>query len=121
MFYIQTLFLNSLGKDNTYGIATGKSGPRSLEPSQKQSKGVMIAQGIMFSKIWKNCKHSYTSASISRVVERWWGRRIWGTLYQAPNLRGRSKPKGRNKKSGPIKERKLEIKTHFILSWNFLG
>lgn len=35
----------------TYGTVTGTSGPNSLEPSQKQSKGVIITQGIIFSKI----------------------------------------------------------------------
>jgi len=39
------------GLVNTYGIVTGKSGPSSLEPSQKQSNGVMMAQGKIFSKI----------------------------------------------------------------------
>ena len=35
----------------TYG--TGTLGPNSLEPSQKQSSGVMTAQGNSFSKICK--------------------------------------------------------------------
>lgn len=43
----------------TYGTVTGKSGPSNLEPSQKQSSGVMMAHGKMFSKI---CKF------ISRVI-----------------------------------------------------
>ena len=38
-------------REITYGIVTGKSGPSSLEPSQKQSSGVMMAHGKMFSKI----------------------------------------------------------------------
>ena len=37
--------------DNTYGTWTGNSGPKSLLPSQKQSSGVMMAQGIILSKI----------------------------------------------------------------------
>ena len=41
----------SLKKKITYGIVTGKSGPSNFEPSQKQSSGVMMAQGKMFSKI----------------------------------------------------------------------
>jgi len=35
----------------TYGTVIGFSGPKSLEPSQKQSKGVIISQGIIFSNI----------------------------------------------------------------------
>ena len=35
----------------TYGMVTGKSGPNSFDPSQKQSNGVMMAHGKMFSKI----------------------------------------------------------------------
>ena len=37
----------------TYGTVTGKSGPSSLEPSQKQSNGVIMAHGKIFSKIYK--------------------------------------------------------------------
>lgn len=39
----------------TYGIVTGASGPgpSSLDPSQKQSRGVMMAHGIIISNIWK--------------------------------------------------------------------
>lgn len=35
----------------TYGTVTGKSGPSNLEPSQKQSSGVMMAHGKILSKI----------------------------------------------------------------------
>lgn len=36
---------------DTYGIGTLKSGPRSFEPSQKQSRGVIMVQGTTFSNI----------------------------------------------------------------------
>lgn len=36
---------------DTYGIYTGESGPKSLLPSQKQSRGVIMAHGIILSKI----------------------------------------------------------------------
>ena len=35
----------------TYGMWTGYSGPRSFDPSQKQSSGVMMEHGKRFSKI----------------------------------------------------------------------
>ncbi len=41
----------------THGTLTGTSGPRSFDPSQKQSSGVMMAQGKRLSKIWKENTH----------------------------------------------------------------
>ena len=40
-------------RKSTYVMWTGWSGPRSLDPSQKQSSGVMIEHGNRFSRIWK--------------------------------------------------------------------
>lgn len=37
-------------KTSTYGIFTAWSGPNNLDPSQKQSSGVIMAQGINFSR-----------------------------------------------------------------------
>lgn len=44
------VILNKHNEISTYGIFTGNSGPRSFDPSQKQSRGVIMAQGNKFSK-----------------------------------------------------------------------
>lgn len=54
MFTINNQYIQNTNKKVkiTHGIVGGYSGPSSLLPSQKQSNGVIILHGIMFSKIF---------------------------------------------------------------------